>query len=489
MGGFMRLFSFVLICLLSGTAAAKTYNAQDVTLKNQLFYDKDGQKITGEIIKYYPGGKKYAHFTVVDGQSTMSELYFPNGKIKNQETKDKRIEYWPNNHVRRESHGDRETGNDVRKFYTGAGELLLEVPFKDNQIDGTVKIYGDNARLEEERPYARVLTRMVKTDKGNVPVTLSALHGTSKLYGVDKKVIATTTYDKGAVKKITHFDAQNTPLPTVVNNDIKVLDDKTCLTQEGAFSGALIVNTVEPQPQFLEIPCQDGVIDGTVRVYLGTYGAYGRVFDNIPYKKGKKDGVARVYSYSDLMLSGEVPYKNDMVDGMVREYFETGELLYETPYKDNQIDGVRKVYGSTFNNPIGDVLLGEFPYTKGQQNGVATIYSVLGDVEKKITYLFGKEVFTKEYGSESKEKTPSKDGDSQKANKTPPVKPNTQDAPRKDAEATNADKKPLNNVHTPAASKPAAPIGKADKADEKLVTGVTADKTPVNKPNTQNVSQ
>ena len=185
-----------------------------------------------------------------------------------------------------------------------------------------------------------------------------------------------------------------------MNNDVKAFDENTCKVDGKAFSGAMMINAVEPQVQFFEVPCRGGMIDGIIRVYVGAYGTYGRVYDNIPYKNGKKDGIARVYSYSDLLLSGEVPYKNDIVDGVVREYHPTGELMYETPYKAGQMDGVRKVYGSAYANPTGDVLLGEFPYTNGQLNGIATLYNTLGDVQKKITYLFGKEVFTKAYGNE-----------------------------------------------------------------------------------------
>lgn len=393
----MRLFLTTAVCLVSFCAAAESYTAQDIEFKNQLFYDKSGNKITGDVIKNYPNGQKFAHFKVKDGKSQESELYYPNGKLKNQEMPQSRIEYWPNGNKRRESIGNRLAGNDVRKFYTGDGRLLIEAPFKNNQIDGIVKIYADNKRLEEERPYARVLTRTVKTDKGEQTVQLTALHGVGKLYDADKKITATTDYDKGVVKKITHFDAAGNKLPTVVNNDVKAFDENTCKVDGKAFSGAMIINAVEPQVQFFEVPCRGGMIDGIVRVYVGAYGTYGRVYDNIPYKNGKKDGIARVYSYSDLLLSGEVPYKNDIVDGVVREYHPTGELMYETPYKAGQMDGVRKVYGSAYANPTGDVLLGEFPYTNGQLNGIATLYNTLGDVQKKITYLFGKEVFTKAY--------------------------------------------------------------------------------------------
>lgn len=397
----MRAAFLIALCLISCTAAAKTYRADEIVLKDNLFYDKNGAEISGEIVKNYPNGAKFARFKVVNGQSVESALYYPNGKPKNKETKDYRIEYGPNYKIKRESRGDRVHGNDVRKFYTGDGRLLIEAPFKNNRLDGTVKIYADNARLEEERPYAPVLTRTVKTDKGEQTAKISVLHGIGKLYDTHQKVIATTDYDKGVVKKITHFDADGKELPTVVDNNVKAFDAQTCKLQDGKpFTGALIVNAVEPQIQFFEVPCRDGVIDGTVRVYLGAYGTYARVYDNIPYKNGKKDGTAYVYAYADLVLSGEVPYKNDNVDGIVREYFESGELLYETPYKAGQIDGVRKVYGSAYANPTGDVLLGEFLYSNGQLNGVATLYNTLGDVQKKITYLFGKEVFTKDYGND-----------------------------------------------------------------------------------------
>lgn len=397
----MRLFFVLAVCLASVNVMAKTYTDQEIVLKERIIYDKTGTKITGDVIKNYPNGKKFAHFKVVDGQATESEMYYPNGTLKNKQTQEARIEYWPNGNKRRERIGNLADGNEIRKFYTGDGTLLIEAPFKKNLLNGTVKIYADGGRLEEERPYAVAVKNNDKDDKSEQQnKKLSILHGVGKLYDTNGKIIATTDYDKGAVKKITHFDINGKELPTIVDNELKAIDKNTCVRDEKPFSGALIVNTVEPRVQFYEVPCRDGIVNGTVRAYSGSYGAYGRVQDNIPYKNGKRDGIAHVYAYSDLVLSAEVPYKNGVVDGMVREYLETGELLYETPYKAGQIDGVRKVYGSAYANPTGDVLRGEFPYAKGQLNGIATLYNTLGDVQKKITYLFGKEVFTKDYDND-----------------------------------------------------------------------------------------
>ena len=61
-----------------------------------------------------------------------------------------------------------------------------------------------------------------------------------------------------------------------------------------------------------------------------------------PYKNGKIEGIAKVYSYKKL--AGTYPYKNGKLDGIQKRYDENGNLKQETPYKNNVIDGVEKRY-------------------------------------------------------------------------------------------------------------------------------------------------
>ena len=48
------------------------------------------------------------------------------------------------------------------------------------------------------------------------------------------------------------------------------------------------------------------------------------------YKNGKKDGMGKLYSTKGILV-GEFPFKNDMLDGLVKKYNEiTGKLEIES---------------------------------------------------------------------------------------------------------------------------------------------------------------
>ena len=47
-------------------------------------------------------------------------------------------------------------------------------------------------------------------------------------------------------------------------------------------------------------------------------------------KNGKKDGIGKLYSTKGILV-GEFPFKNDMLDGLVKKYNEvTGKLEIES---------------------------------------------------------------------------------------------------------------------------------------------------------------
>jgi antitoxin component YwqK of YwqJK toxin-antitoxin module len=61
------------------------------------------------------------------------------------------------------------------------------------------------------------------------------------------------------------------------------------------------------------------------------------------YKNGKWDGVRRKWN-PEGYLKEEENYKNDYLDGIKKLYYEDGKLRYEQTYKNGQLNGLTKYY-------------------------------------------------------------------------------------------------------------------------------------------------
>lgn len=57
------------------------------------------------------------------------------------------------------------------------------------------------------------------------------------------------------------------------------------------------------------------------------YYEFGGLWEEIPYKNGKINGVLRSYWESDGQLWREAPYNDGRLDGVVKEYDEQGKIL------------------------------------------------------------------------------------------------------------------------------------------------------------------
>ena len=98
-----------------------------------------------------------------------------------------------------------------------------------------------------------------------------------------------------------------------------------------------------------------------------------------PYKNGKIEGIAKVYS-DEKLLVGTYPYKNGKLDGIQKWYYENGKLGVETSYKDGKVDDIVKRYDENGN------LKQETPYKNDAIDGVEKRYYENGDLIAEITY-------------------------------------------------------------------------------------------------------
>ena len=115
------------------------------------------------------------------------------------------------------------------------------------------------------------------------------------------------------------------------------------------------------------------------------YSQDGNLVREIPYKNGKREGLAKTY-YGNGNLWIEGPYKNGKAEGLVKWYYKNGKVWREDPYKNGKFEGVVKEYYENGN------LENETPYKNGKREGVDKWYYKNGNLEREINYSQGKAV-------------------------------------------------------------------------------------------------
>jgi len=87
-------------------------------------------------------------------------------------------------------------------------------------------------------------------------------------------------------------------------------------------------------------------IDNTpVNGILKTYYMSGKVKFETPLKNGKRNGTSKAYSEFGKIL-GETSYKEGKENGVEKQYYESGKIKLEIPYKDDKKHGVERYYKS-----------------------------------------------------------------------------------------------------------------------------------------------
>ncbi len=75
--------------------------------------------------------------------------------------------------------------------------------------------------------------------------------------------------------------------------------------------------------------------DNLLNGIITDYDEDGNLLRETPYKNGKKDGVEKGYRV-DGSLSYEIPYENDKINGVIKRYRKDGSIQKQTEYKDGQ---------------------------------------------------------------------------------------------------------------------------------------------------------
>jgi antitoxin component YwqK of YwqJK toxin-antitoxin module len=120
----------------------------------------------------------------------------------------------------------------------------------------------------------------------------------------------------------------------------------------------------------------------------------GAVREEVYYKNGKKEGVAKLYN-SKGVVRGEFNFKKGIQDGLSKTYYDTGELLKEITFKNGKLEGVNREYAKD------GTLLFEAYFKDDKQDGITTIYDPKGGKTVSV-YDKGKLVSEKHYDANGK---------------------------------------------------------------------------------------
>jgi antitoxin component YwqK of YwqJK toxin-antitoxin module len=55
----------------------------------------------------------------------------------------------------------------------------------------------------------------------------------------------------------------------------------------------------------------------------------------VPFKFGKVEGIMKEF-YEKGNIKSEIPFKNDEMEGLAKGYYESGRIKSESPYKNNK---------------------------------------------------------------------------------------------------------------------------------------------------------
>ena len=133
--------------------------------------------------------------------------------------------------------------------------------------------------------------------------------------------------------------------------------------------------TIKKPNKFIEL------IKNTLHIYSAKTCKDGSIVFCDYLKTGYKTG----HQYgNDVKVEYEEPYVNGEIHGIVKHYYENGQLLCEEPYVRNKKQDISKAYYIT-----GE-LLAETPFVDNKEHGIEKVYYENGQVKEETSYENGK---------------------------------------------------------------------------------------------------
>lgn len=164
---------------------------------------------------------------------------------------------------------------------------------------------------------------------------------------------------------------------------------KSLFTEERMFG-----NLIKEQTSNKEVP--------TKLMNCDEVEAYDTSGDSEKWKTEKVTGLVK--TCENGKATGVWMSKNGVSDGVYRDWFENGQLYFETNWKDGKLDGV---YRRWYENGQLEI---ESRWKDGKWDGRRLEFNENGDVETEEYYINGKEISKEEYEKQHKiDKLPSKE--------------------------------------------------------------------------------
>ncbi len=128
------------------------------------------------------------------------------------------------------------------------------------------------------------------------------------------------------------------------------------------------------------------VLDGTAKTFYED----GGLASTATYVAGKRQGYGQTF-YKNGKVQTEVNFLNDEIDGPLKQYYETGELQRESIYKAGRLQGATKLYY------LNGVIQKQMTYVGGTLNGSAAEFSEQGQLVAQEEYKDGNRTSRKEF--------------------------------------------------------------------------------------------
>lgn len=231
--------------------------------------------------------------------------------------------------------------NSVHTTYYKNGRIESSIPYKDGKIDGIAKWYFNDGNLKKVIPY-----------------TNGIANGSAKLY-----------YDTGKIKRESqYYNGKEHGIVKIYNEDGKI-------EKEAEYKNGFETHLIRGMKR-IEYP-EGGYLD-------------------TEYKNGRQNGIFKSYDKQGRITMDGI--LDDGFSGIVKEYYDNGNIKAEYERKHNKMDGYFKMYHEN------GTIFQECSYKDGKANGKIKEYYDDGSISVDGIIKNNKGKGTKYYKNGKKEK-------------------------------------------------------------------------------------
>lgn len=379
-------------------------------------FAQTSQMKDGPAVFYYPNGNKASEGLMRNGKPDgYWKTYYENGTLKSEGNR-KEFEL-----------------DSIWKFYDETGNLTTEINYQAGKKNGLRKTYREEETISEN--FVNDVKQGLTTVTNNqgmllrtIPFTDGLENGLSKEFAPDGRVITLVEYKKGFItsqERINRMDKNGWKQggwkffhPNgLVKTEGTYRDDK----RDGYFKDYDTTGSLIATFKYIDDVKQEEAPE-LARLQMRTeYYPDGKIKKTTTYKENIPEGVSREYSEEGKIISSEI-FRNGKVigkgiveengrrTGFWQEYDEEGNLRAEGNYLSGKRTGEWKFYFANGNveqkgkyddkgQPVGkwiwyfadNTVRREENYLKGLLDGMMTEYHDTGEVIAEGEYIEGEE--------------------------------------------------------------------------------------------------